>query len=199
MNPDQVAGLTRTRLPTSTWYRATLGQRKPLAFHHTSKAPTRFGSADSQYFVLYFAADPTTALLEVEAVVATHSPPQTHNIRPNAYTIWPISVALGSVVDFGDPRCRTAVETSAQELTGDWRARHPAAGNPPMVRSRASEAPTQRLGAALEHNLDVEGFLTPSAKAPTISNLVVFPHRVDIDSLRFRITSRVRGIRGQRR
>ena len=190
MNPDRVAGLARTRLPRSTWYRATLGNRKPLEFHHTSKATTRFGSADSRYFVLYFAADPTTALLEVEAVVATHNPPQTHHIRPNAYTIWPVSVALRNVVDFGDPHCRSVVETSAQELTGDWRARHPVAGIPPTVRSMTSAAPTQQLGAVLEHRLDVEGFLAPSAKAPTISNLVLFPHRVDIDSSQLRVTSR---------
>ena len=131
--------------------------------------------------MLYFAADPATALLEVEAVVATHNPPQTHNIQPSAYTVWSVSVALNNVVDFGDPDCRSVVETSAQELTGDWRTRHPAAGSPPVVRSRASEAPTRQLGVALERSPSVEGFLTPSAKAPAVSNLVVFPHRVNID------------------
>lgn len=59
-----------------------------------------------------------------------------------------------------------------------------------MVRSRESEAPTQQLGAALENYTDVEGFLTPSARAPTISNLVIFPHRVHIDQPRLSITSR---------
>ena len=192
MKPDRVAGLAGMRLASSTWYRATPKGSKPLEFHHTSKATTRFGSADSRYFLLYFAPDPTTALLEVEAVVATHNPPRTHNIRPNAYTVWPVSVALGNVVDFGDPLCRSIVETSTQELTGDWRAQHPVAGSPPAVRSTASEAPTQQLGAALEYDLDVEGFLTPSAKKPTISNLVVFPHRVAIDPSGLRIASRAR-------
>ena len=192
MNPDHVAGLAEIRLARSTWYRATPGRRAPLEFGHTSKATTRFGSALCQYFMLYFAADPATALLEVEAVVATHNPPHTHNIQPSAYTVWPVSVALNNVVDFGDPGCRRVVGTSAQELTGDWRTRHPAAGSPPVVRSRASEAPTQQLGAALEHGPSVKGFLTPSAKAPAISNLVVFPHRVDIDAPRRRIASRVR-------
>lgn len=192
MNPDRVAGLGGMQLERSTWYRATLGPRAPLEFRHTSKAPTRFGSDRSRYFMLYFAADPTTALLEVEAVVATHNPPQTYNIQPSAYVVWPVSVALNNVVDFGDPSCRSMVETSVQELTGDWRARHPVAGSPPTVRSRASEAPTQRLGEALEYRSGVEGFLTPSAKAPAISNLVVFPHRVDIDPARLRIASRAR-------
>ena len=190
MNPERVAGLARTQLATSTWYRATLGTRAPLDFRHTSIAATRFGAARSQYFILYFAADPATALLEVEAVVATHNPPQTHYLQPSAYTIWPISVTLNNVIDFGDPRSRSAVETSAQELTGDWRAQRPSAGKPPTVRSRALEAPTQQLGAALENSPDVEGFLTPSAKAPAISNLVVFPHRVHLDPSRRSIASR---------
>lgn len=191
MNPDRTAKLAAIPLARSTWYRATPGPRAPLEFSHTTKAATRFGSALCQYFMLYFAADPATALLEVEAVVATHNPPQTHNIQPSAYTVWPVSVALNNVVDFGDPGCRSVVETSAQELTGDWRTRHPVAGSPPAVRSRASEAPTQLLGAALERSPSVEGFLTPSAKAPAISNLVIFPHRVDIDASRLRIASRV--------
>ena len=194
MNPDRVAGIAGTQLAKSTWYRATLGRRAPLEFRHTSKATTRFGSARSQHFILYFAADPMTALLEVEAVVATHNPPQTHNLKPSAYTIWPISVALDNVVDFGDPGCRSVVQTSVQELTGDWRAQHPFAGSPPVVRSRVPEAPTQQLGAALERRANVEGFLAPSAKAPTISNLVVFPHRVHIDPSRRRISSRVRAV-----
>ena len=191
MNPDRVAALAGTRLAKSTWYRATLGPYAPLEFGHTSLATTRFGAARSRYFMLYLAADPATALLEVEAVVATHNPPQTHNLQPGVYTVWPISVALDNVIDFGDPSCRSAVETSAQELTGDWRATRPIAGSPPAVRSRASEAPTQRLGAALERSIQVEGFLTPSAKAPAISNLVVFPHRVHIDASQRRIASRV--------
>lgn len=190
MNPDRVDGLAGTRLARSTWYRAAPGWREPLAYHHTSRALTRFASARSRYFILYLAADPTTALLEVEALVATHNPPQTHKIRQNAYTVWPISVALTNVIDFGDPGARAVVETSAQELTGDWRARHPLYGNPPLVRSRRSDAPTQELGAALHDNPEVEGFLAPSAKTPTLSNLVIFPHRVEIDSPRLRIDSR---------
>lgn len=191
MNPHRAAALGGMLLARSTWYRAVPGRYSPLAFHHTSKATTRFGSAGSHYFTLYFAADPQTALLEVEAVVAAHNPRPTHGIRPSAYTVWPISVALNNVIDFGDPRCRRTVETSAQELTGDWRARRPLAGSPPVVRSRAHDAPTQQLGAALEGDPDVEGFLTPSARAPTVSNLVVFPHRVRIDPTRLRIASRV--------
>lgn len=197
MNPSRVGGLAGTRLARSTWYRATPRQAAPLAFHHTSKAPSRFGSSQSQYFMLYFAADPATALLEVEALVATHNPPQAHDIRADDYKVWPVTVALNNVVDFGDPRCRSEVETSAQELTGDWRAQRPLDGSPPLVRSRASDAPTQHLGAALEHNPDVEGFLTPSSKTPTLSNLVIFPHRVEIDSPRLRIGSRAAGARAR--
>ena len=50
-------------------------------------------------------------------------------------------------------------------------------GSHPVVRSRVAEAPTQQLGAALEHSPSIEGFLTPSARAPAVSNLVVLPHR----------------------
>ena len=191
MNPSGVAGLRRMQLARSTWYRATPEGYAPLGFRHTSKAATRFGIARSRYFMLYFAADPKIALMEVEAVVATHNPPQTYRVGPGAYRLSPISVALNDVVDFGDPSCRSAMATSAQELTGDWRTRRPIAGCPPKVRSRASEAPTQQLGAALEAlEPCIEGFLSPSAKDPTVSNLIVFPHRVHIDPSQFRITSR---------
>ena len=87
MKPNRVAGLAGTQLARSTWYRATVGSHAPLEFRHTSKATTRFGSPHSRYFVLYFAAHPETALLEVEAVVATHNPPQTHNIQPSVVSL----------------------------------------------------------------------------------------------------------------
>jgi len=90
-----------------------------------------------------------------------------------------IDVRLDRVADLRGPAERLKVETTVQELTGDWRGygyRTPAS---PI--SSVPPAPTQRLGAALYANTSCQGFLTPSAKNPSYPNLVVFPDRVAVD------------------
>ena len=185
--------LPRISLVSRTWYRAVRNAHRgqPLHFMHTSRSVSRFNSGSGNYHLLYLSPSPRIALLEVQALVATFTPPTMHLIDPR-YAVFPVSVALDDVVDFGASICRARVTTSVQELTGDWQdyPRRRRSGAPPAVRSRDVAAPTQELGAALAGEPSLEAFLAPSAKAPDVSNLVVFPHRVSIDHGERRIRSR---------
>lgn len=82
------------------------------------------------------------------------------------------------MVDLTDVANHALLETSVQELTGDWlgyQRRTPQATVPVPL----GVAPTQDLGAALLAVGDVEAFLSVSAKAPDACNLVIFPERLE--------------------
>ena len=100
--------------------------------------------------------------------------------RHHPHYIVRVTIHLDRVVDFRTPGGRTIIQTTVQELTGDWvdydyrvTASPDIASNPP--------APTQKLGEALYQHTSCQGFLTPSAKNSVLPNLVIFPDRVKID------------------
>lgn len=70
------------------------------------------------------------------------------------------------VADLTDPSQQKLLNTSVQELTGNWDTYPP------------GHAPTQRLGSALFATVNVEGFLAISAKMPPCKTLVVFPQKL---------------------
>ncbi|MDD9961680.1 MAG: RES family NAD+ phosphorylase [Gammaproteobacteria bacterium] len=74
-----------------------------------------------------------------------------------------------NVVDLADPANRSIIDTTPQELTGDWRGyRTP----------HAAPAPTQALAHAVHQALPAtHGILAPSARNPSVSNLIVFHPR----------------------
>ena len=75
-----------------------------------------------------------------------------------------------NIVDFADPANRSIVETTRQELTGDWRVYRPPHNAP---------APTQALALVVHRiHASVQGILAPSARNPSVNNLIVFYHRV---------------------
>ena len=73
---------------------------------------------------------------------------------------------MKSVVDLTVTSQQTLLETSVQELTGNWDTYAP------------GEAPTQRLGSALFGTKNIEGFLAISAKVPRCKTLIVFPQKL---------------------
>jgi hypothetical protein len=88
-----------------------------------------------------------------------------------------VDVQLQTVADLTQESQQQLLETTAQELTGDWRGyqqRSPATS----VSQPVGVAPTQSLGAALFAVPGLEGFRTLSAKLPYYSNLVIFPPEV---------------------
>jgi len=89
-----------------------------------------------------------------------------------------VGIQLHRVADLTEASRRQQINTTVQELTGDWRGyllRNP---NPILAAPCWSNVPTQRLGHALHAVPGLEGFLTYSAKVPTRKNLVVFPEKL---------------------
>ena len=105
------------------------------------------------------------------------------SVAVHKYWVFPVEVDGIDVVDLGDAAERAHIRTSAQELTGDWRA-YPvrgASGSLPWVRSHVQVAPTQELGESLHTDCRVAGLLAPSAYDAWVSNLIVFVDKVHLD------------------
>lgn len=171
MNAAHAHALPTTSLPSATWYRA-VDPAFASAAPRPSARPTRFNSgpgASPSFGLLYFAPDPVTALFEVEALLGSVFTFSVPNPSRGAVVVRH-SVPPLDVVDLGDPANRSLVDTTRQELTGDWRGyRHPA----------TAPAPTQALTRAVyQAHPAVHGILVPSARNPSVNNLIVFYDRV---------------------
>lgn len=95
----------------------------------------------------------------------------------NTWTTLNVTVSLQHVADLTDLTSQALLDTTAQELTGDWlgyRLRGPGT----TVKGPTGLAPTQDLGAALEAVPNLEGFKTLSAKAPYHQILAIFPKKL---------------------
>jgi hypothetical protein len=123
--------------------------------------------------------DQIVALFEVSALLGSPLPGQAFAPNPNQpWTVVPVDVRLSHVVDVTRLSQRRLIETTVQELTGDWRGyllRNP---NVPLGPPYWTTIPTQRLGAALHAVRGLEGFLAYSAKVPTRRNLIIFPTKL---------------------
>lgn len=82
-----------------------------------------------------------------------------------------------AVADLTQESQQQLFETTAQELTGDWRGYQQRSPTTP-VSQPVGVAPTQALGATLFAVPDLEGFRVLSAKLPYYSNLVIFPQKL---------------------
>lgn len=171
MNPADAHRLPITSLPSRTWYRA-VDPAFASAAPHPSVGITRFNDGPSGspgYRLLYFAPDPATALYEVEALLGSvfsfAVPNPFRGAVVTRHTVPPLDV-----VDLGDPANRSLVDTTRQELTGDWRAyRQP----------QSVPAPTQALARAVHQAKPAaHGILAPSARNPHVDNLIIFYDRV---------------------
>jgi RES domain-containing protein len=170
-------------LPTvavaSVWYRAVRPVHVPtaLATAHTVWVPGRFNAGRPGrpgFPVLYLSEDPVTPLFEVGALVGSPLPGGIALPVPGAaWRVIHVTVSVSSVVDLTSPPTLGLLDTSVQELTGDWRGyalrTGPLAGPPYWT-----DVPTQQLGHALAAARGIEGFVTYSARFPTRRNLVLF-------------------------
>jgi hypothetical protein len=98
----------------------------PLGTAHTPTHATRFNpgtSTDPAFEILYLAEDATVALFEVQALLGSAHSGATFVPNPagGAWTLIDVEVTLQSVVDLTKLTARRCIETSVQELTGDWR------------------------------------------------------------------------------
>ena len=121
---------------------------------------------------MYFASDPLLARFEARDVLghwhgaAVAPPPDS-----SRHVVVEYAIELGpdaSVVD-ARPAQLDTVETTVQEMTGDWET-YPRRGSP---------APTQNLARTIYDRADEPmGLLAPSARNPRLDNLVLFAHRL---------------------
>jgi hypothetical protein len=165
-----------------TWYRAVNARwgNTPLAHAHTATRPGRFHNGSEQrpgIEVIYLTDDPQVTLYETRAVVGSPLPGKANAPNPNpvAWTILPISVTLQSVADLTRESELQIIDTSVQELTGDWegynyRPQHQNAPPPYFT-----HVPTHQLAITLHQTEMFEGLLSYSAVDPRHRNLVVFP------------------------
>ena len=172
-----VHGLAFSPLARRQWCRAVQHRHAAHPLWSTPTNETRFKALGTTFRLLYFASNENTALLEARAIVGRPDPAK---VSAFGWTTIRVNVNLDNVADLRGSAERTQVETTVQELTGDWMdyanrtsTSHDISSNPP--------APTQRFGAALHSNTKCQGFLTPSAMNPLVANLVVFADRIAIN------------------
>jgi RES domain-containing protein len=168
----------------AVWFRAIEPQHWPTALGsaHTRRIRSRFSPAtpiNPAFPILYLAEDHQVALYEVGALLGS---PHTGGISlANPHQAWVllnVRVILQSVADLTDPAEQQRLQTSAQELTGDWRGYQ--SRNPMTpVRQPTGLAPTQELGQALHGVPGLEGFRTVSARVPTHRGLAIFPDKLE--------------------
>ena len=169
---------------TGTWYRATPPQFYPASIFQLSYTPriaSRFSAgpySQPPYQTLYLAQTPEMALLETENVYG-----RIGNTVANlhAVTLYAVEVQTFRLVNLIDPGVQARLQTSTQELTGNWTiygANMPTSPFPVFLPT----APTQLLGAALFAE-GFEGLIAPSAKDPRFPSLMLFPQNLQANSI----------------
>lgn len=116
------------RMPlTGTWYRAVRPEHleTALGYEHSAVIPGRFTSGEpgrSGAAVLYLADTPEVALFEVGVILGAPRSGRTTVPNPGAgiWAVVPVRVVLSVVFYLSDPPQLTHIETSEQEMTGDW-------------------------------------------------------------------------------
>lgn len=188
MNIAGCASLAHAPL-TGTWFRAIPPHHWQTSLNtaHTTNSRSRFSAgpdANPPFEILYLCENGTIAL---EEVGAQFRHPTTGRIvtTPVPSLIVNVELYLEHVVDLTSIASQRILETSAQELTGDWRA-YWYRSSYSSVPEPQGHAPTQELGQSLFDNPNTEAFLVMSAKLPDHKNLIVFPSKLTPTSyLRF--------------
>ena len=174
MNYAHAGEIHLIRLPQVHWYRSV---EKGYQFDPplVNRNNTRFNGGNLQ--VIYFAPDQVLARFEARDVLghwfgdAVPSPRERH-------VVVEYSIDLGSEPTIVDarPAQLAAVETTVQEMTGDWRS-YPWEG---------ANAPTQDLANAIHAHPDTPlGLIAPSARNPKQNNLILFADRLPPRSISF--------------
>jgi hypothetical protein len=148
---------------------------------------TRFNAGSPErpgFELLYLAEDHEVALFEVKALLGSPLPGETFVPNPKGHwIIINVQVQLGRVADLAQTSQLRLLETTIQELTGDWRGYAVRPTDPKLEPPYWTNVPTQRLGRALHQVRGLEGFLTYSAPVPMRRNLVIFPRKLRRGSL----------------
>ncbi len=184
MNLAQCSRLHRRPL-RGTWIRALHPRHlaNPLGTAHTPTHATRFNPGtvpDPGFEILYLAENASVALFEVQALLGSAYPGAAFVPNPagGPWTLIDVQVDLQAVVDLTRRTSHNLIETSVQELTGDWRAYRLRRPSRLCGGRYGSDVPTQSLGRRLARIRGVEGFLSYSAPVATQRNLMIFPRKL---------------------
>ncbi len=156
MNLAAVAALP-LKAETRTWFRAVDPRFLPTALTttHTTRFFTRFSPGPlgmPPFEILYLAENHLVALFEVGALFGRSTLPG--GLVPNpgrAWIIVNVTVQLRAVADLTQALAQQALQTSAQELTGDWEG-YQTRSLATSVTQPVGVAPTQHLGEALHQD-----------------------------------------------
>lgn len=182
MNLAACSALTVTA-ENRVWFRAIQPQHWPAALQtaQTARIPSRFSPATNAipaFPILYLAEDQQVASFEAGALLGSPLPGRPYAPNPRqAWIILNVQVALQAVADLTVIVEQLKLDTTAQELTGDWYGNLQRTAQS-SVNLPTGLAPTQLLGQALHRSPGLEGFRAISAKQPTHMNLVVFPDKL---------------------
>jgi len=171
----------RTRPEQGHWYRAVRPGylETALQVQHTSGGAGRFHRKGG-FPILYLVGSPDAALFEVQFLAGVAGAPggPVPNPRMRGFTVLTIEAQLSAIVDLTSPETRSILQTTAQELTGDWRG-YGLRSAATSLSDPVGDAPTQAMGAALFQSGRVEGFISYSARVPWEPILCVFPARIE--------------------
>lgn len=181
MNVSNANSLSTGRAVTGVWYRALHPRfiSTRFATAHTTSHATRFNGgrlAVSPFRVFYLAETPQVALFEVQSLLGSTMVPGgvVAHPRGGTWVTFGVSVNLHNVADLTDVAEQGTIETTAQELTGDWRG-YQYRSWATSVTAPTGLAPTQELGEVICRQVGFEGILTLSAKVPDQKVLIIFP------------------------
>ncbi len=168
---------------TGTWYRAVrlAYVKTPINTAHTKATPSRFSAgpnASRPFEILYLTETPQVAEFEIGALAGDPLVAGGILTAPGSFAIVHVKVVLQKIADLALVPQQELIETTAQELTGDWRGYQLRTSATASVREPIGTAPTQDLGEALSSVLGIEGFRILSAKLPYHRNLVIFPEKI---------------------
>ena len=168
-------------VPQKGWYRCVPRQYANLP-PRISRTRTRFN--DGRLGVLYFAPSPRVAMFEARALLGSFF----HTAVPapgGTYVVvkYLIEIRGHVIVDAREARL-PRIQTSIQEMTGDW-----------LTYPRHQEnAPTQDLACGVHalqgnprepgDNIPAMGLVAPSARNPLVDNLILFADRLPDRSVR---------------
>jgi hypothetical protein len=180
---------------TGIWYRAVrlAHLNTPINTAHTKATPSRFSAgpnASRPFEILYLTETPQVAQFEIGALAGDPLVVGGTLNAPGSFAVVHVKVVLHRVADLTVVSQQNLIETTAQELTGDWRGYQQRAVATAPVQEPVGTAPTQDLGEALFAVPGVEGFRTLSARLAYHRSLVLFPEKMFKGSrLEFRDTA----------
>jgi hypothetical protein len=128
--------------------------------------------------ILYLSENSQVAQFEIGALFGNPLVPGGILSAPGSFAVVHVKVTLHRVVELTQVSEQDLLETTAQELTGDWRGYFQRTAASALLQEPVGAAPTQELGEALFSIPGIEGFRTPSAKLAYHRNLVVFPEKM---------------------